>query len=245
VATDRRDAVVGRERTAHPAVKDVIERSSRRSPSCGRSVGLLVVTRRFVANGRVSLTLEARTRSQPHGHMPGSSIADMCPQDRPLAAKGERRCLRKWSDKASGSMMANLRQRVTAINGLLALVYGEDTRLSVVLERLGASDAEIARVREHCLGDACNRVIEAVGNCFQGFRDGSRDFMTLSRRLGLDGEVRTLQEIGIELGVTKERARQIEERARMKCRSPRIRNEVEVTLRAVLAPAHLRDRHSD
>lgn len=142
-------------------------------------------------------------------------------------------------------MVANLRQRVAAVNGLLVAVYGEETRLSVLLERLGASATEIAYVREHSLAEACNRVINAVATCFQGFRDGSRDFMVLSRRLGLDGEVQTLQEIGMELGVTREHARQIEERARMKCRSPRIRSDVEVTLRGVLAATHLRDPHTD
>ena len=46
-------------------------------------------------------------------------------------------------------MVANLRQRVTAVNGLLAAVYGEDTRLSIVLERLGANEQEIRHFREH------------------------------------------------------------------------------------------------
>ncbi len=142
-------------------------------------------------------------------------------------------------------MLANLRQRVAAVNGLLAAVYGDETRLSILLERLGGSATEIACVREHSLAETCNRVINAVGTRFQGFRDGSRDFMVLSRRLGLDGEVRTLQEIGVELGVTRERARQIEERARMKCRSPRIRSEIEVTLRGVLAATHQHAPHSD
>lgn len=142
-------------------------------------------------------------------------------------------------------MVVDLRQRVTAVNGLLAAVYGEETRLSVLLERLGASATEIAYVREHGLAETCNRVINAVSTCFRGFRDGSRDFIVLSRRLGLDGEVRTLQEIGIELHVTRERARQIEERARTKCRLPRIRNEVEVTLHGVLAAMRLRDPHTD
>jgi hypothetical protein len=78
-------------------------------------------------------------------------------------------------------MVANLRQRVTAVNGLLAAVYGEETRLSVLLERLGASDTEIGCVREQSLAETCNRVIDAVSRRFQGFRNGSRDFIVLSR----------------------------------------------------------------
>jgi DNA-directed RNA polymerase specialized sigma24 family protein len=137
-------------------------------------------------------------------------------------------------------MAANLRRRVTAVNGLLAAVYGEDTRLSVLLERLGASAEEIGHFREHAVADACDGVVDAVSTCFQGLRTGSRDFLVLSRRLGLDGDVATLQEVGDELGVTRERVRQLEERARLKCRAPRNRNAVEATLRQILVLARSR-----
>ena len=128
-------------------------------------------------------------------------------------------------------MAANLRQRVTAVNGLLAAVYGEDTRLSVVLERLGASEQEIGHFREHAVTEACDRVVDAVSTCFQDLRTGSRDFLVLSRRLGLDGDVATLQGVG----VTRERVRQLEERARLKCRASRNRDAVEACLLEILA----------
>ncbi|WP_366145381.1 sigma factor-like helix-turn-helix DNA-binding protein [Candidatus Accumulibacter sp. ACC007] len=132
-------------------------------------------------------------------------------------------------------MAANLRQRVTAVNGLLAAVYGEDTRLSVVLERLGASEQEIGHFREHAVAEACDGVVDAVNTCFQGLRTGNRDFLVLSRRLGLDGDVATLQEVGDELSVTRERVRQLEERARLKCRASRNRDAVEACLLEILA----------
>jgi DNA-directed RNA polymerase sigma subunit (sigma70/sigma32) len=132
-------------------------------------------------------------------------------------------------------MVANLRQRVTAVNALLAAVYGEDTRLSVVLERLGANEQEIGHFREHAVTEACDRVVDAVSTCFQSLRNGGRDFLVLSRRLGLDGDVATLQEVGDELGVTRERVRQLEERARQKCRASRNRDAVEACLREILA----------
>jgi hypothetical protein len=132
-------------------------------------------------------------------------------------------------------MAANLRQRVTAVNGLLAAVYGEDARLSVLLERLGASAEEIGHFREHAVAEACDGVVDAVSTCFQGLRTGSRDFLVLSRRLGLDGDVATLQEVGDELGVTRERVRQLEERARLKCRASRNRDAVEASLLEILA----------
>ena len=80
----------------------------------------------------------------------------------------------------------------------------------------------------------------AVSTCFQGLQTGSRDFLVLSRRLGLDGDVATLQEVGDELGVTRERVRQLEERARLKCRASRNRDAVEVRLRQILVLARSR-----
>ena len=134
-------------------------------------------------------------------------------------------------------MATNLRQRVTAVNGLLAAVYGEDSRLSVLLERLGASAEEIRHFREHAVADACDGVVDAVSTCFQSLRNGGRDFLVLSRRLGLGGDVTTLQEIGDELGVTRERVRQIEERARLKCRAPTNRDAVKASLRKIFVLA--------
>jgi len=132
-------------------------------------------------------------------------------------------------------MATNLRQRVTAVNGLLAAVYGEDSRLSVLLERLGASAEEIGHFREHAVAEACDGAVDAVSTCFQSLRNGGRDVLVLSRRLGLGGDVATLQEIGNELGVSRERVRQIEERARLKCHAPKNWDAVEASLRKILA----------
>jgi len=85
-------------------------------------------------------------------------------------------------------------------------------------------------------------VADAVSTCFQGLRTGSRDFLVLSRRLGLDGDVATLQEVGDELGVTRERVRQLEERARLKCRALRNRDAVEACLLEILALTRGRSR---
>jgi hypothetical protein len=101
-----------------------------------------------------------------------------------FAAADLRDALHNQGDKDSRAMAANLRRRVTAVNALLAAVYGEDTRLSVLLERLGASSEEIRHFREHAVADACDGVVDAVSTCFQSLRNGGRDFLVLSRRLG-------------------------------------------------------------
>lgn len=47
---------------------------------------------------------------------------------------------------------------------------------------------------------------------------GAREAMVLRARCGLDGDRQTLEEIGVRLGVTRERVRQIEKSALEKCR---------------------------
>lgn len=134
----------------------------------------------------------------------------------------------------TGDDMGGIRQRVVAVNALLAAVYGGETRLSDVFAQLGASEAAVGQLRELHATEACSRVIGAVGSCFDGFRNGERDYMVLTRRLGLEGDVSTLQQLGDDLGITRERVRQLEERARRKCRSPKNRAAVEASLQELL-----------
>lgn len=49
---------------------------------------------------------------------------------------------------------------------------------------------------------------------------GEREAQVIRMRFGLDGEAMTLEEVGNELGVTKERIRQIEDKALKKLRNP-------------------------
>ncbi|HEY63702.1 MAG TPA: sigma-70 family RNA polymerase sigma factor [Caldilineae bacterium] len=63
---------------------------------------------------------------------------------------------------------------------------------------------------------------EDVRNALESLNEREREVLYL--RYGLDGgEMRTLQEVAEELGVTRERVRQIESRALRKMRSPRAR----------------------
>ncbi len=127
-----------------------------------------------------------------------------------------------------------LGQRVTAVNSLLAAVYGRDVRLISLFTELGASADEIEHLRSKHIGDSCNQVTTAVAACFASFRNGDRDYQILSRRVGLDGHLSTLEEIGEELGVTRERVRQLEVRARRKCRLQKNRLAIEKTLQNLL-----------
>lgn len=96
--------------------------------------------------------------------------------------------------------------------------------LDVFLEQIEESD-EDASVPP-CLihdEDMLGRVIEsdlllAIQECFQSL--SPREVKILSRRSGMYGEVETLEDIGNRFGVTRERIRQIENKALKKLRHP-------------------------
>ena len=61
------------------------------------------------------------------------------------------------------------------------------------------------------LKDSLNGLLDTIGE---------REAQVIRMRFGLDGEAMTLEEVGKELGVTKERIRQIEDKALKKLRNP-------------------------
>lgn len=131
-------------------------------------------------------------------------------------------------------MSVDLAERVRAVNELLSIVFRCPTRASELLEGLGASRDEIRLLRSANAAQVCESIVQVVRECFETFRNGPRDFVVLSRRLGLDAPVSTLRAIGSQLGISHERVRQLECRARVKCGSPRVRHAVEVALSTAL-----------
>jgi hypothetical protein len=131
-------------------------------------------------------------------------------------------------------MSVGLAERVRAVNELLSIVFRCPTRASELLEGLGASRDEIQFLRDANATQVCESIVQVVRECFETFRNGPRDFVALSRRLGLDAPISTLQAIGSELGICRERVRQLECRARAKGGSPRVRRAVEVALSTAL-----------
>lgn len=61
------------------------------------------------------------------------------------------------------------------------------------------------------LRDSLDEILDTIGE---------REAQVIRMRFGLDGEAMTLEEVGKELGVTKERIRQIEDKALKKLRNP-------------------------
>jgi RNA polymerase primary sigma factor len=87
---------------------------------------------------------------------------------------------------------------------------GEGTELSDLLEQATVPPADQELI-DAAIG---NRVREALGE----LEDKEREVMRLRFGLDRDGEARTLQEVGDTLGLSRERIRQIEARAKEKLR---------------------------
>lgn len=118
---------------------------------------------------------------------------------------------------------------------LIAVVYREDIGIAALLERLGATP-DVAGQLVHQHNDALHdAVVGAMRECFSNFRNGSRDFQILLRRLGSDVDTATLEVIGRDLGISRERVRQLEERARRKAATAKNRVAVESALLSKLA----------
>jgi RNA polymerase sigma-32 factor len=135
--------------------------------------------------------------------------------------KGERRALRayrKTRETDPAALAAVSGMPVEKVERLLPMLMGRETSLDA---RTGDHDPLGDRVAgpgpspedEASATENQGRARTAVGEAMQGLTE--REQMIVRERMMAD-EPRTLQELGDRLGVSKERVRQIEERARMK-----------------------------
>jgi len=138
--------------------------------------------------------------------------------------KAERRALRAY--RTSTARDAESLARVSGmtkerVEMLLPVIAARESSLDVVVPG-GASAVDRMAARapdpeeETSQHEARARAREAVGDALEGLTD--RELLIVRERLMTD-EPQTLQELGVTLGVSKERVRQLEERARGKLRS--------------------------
>lgn len=108
----------------------------------------------------------------------------------------------------------NFKTQVIGLNKFLTAIYGTETRISTLLTNFGFEKQQIELLRDRHLEPIVENIIlvikERLGN--------DRLFQVISRRFSFDGNPPdTLQTIGENLGVSRERIRQLEHKAIRKC----------------------------
>jgi hypothetical protein len=131
-------------------------------------------------------------------------------------------------------VISDLREKLEAVNRLLEKVYSEPIRLSNILLMFGVPPEELTIIKKRWAPQLSDAVIDAVRSRFSSLRNGERDFFVLSNRLGLGSPACSLKNIAEKLALSRERIRQLEERAIRRCRTPKTKLTVESYLKESL-----------
>jgi hypothetical protein len=116
--------------------------------------------------------------------------------------------------------VTNLRRQVAAINDFLAVLYGQETRLSTILQRSGFDTRQIATLRAFHLEEIIASFLAALEHTLLNRSGNDRLYIIINRRFGLNGQTpETLRSIGDRLGISRERVRQLENKALRRCKN--------------------------
>lgn len=113
----------------------------------------------------------------------------------------------------------SLKIKVAGVNAFLETIYGPHSRPSTLLQALGCTSEQVMLLRTRSLEAFIDGFVQCIAERLAQY-GGERRYRVLARRLGLDGEnPAPLGELGVELGVSRERVRQIQEGTVQRCRS--------------------------
>ena len=125
-------------------------------------------------------------------------------------------------------------EQIHWLNAYLSLVYNSELRVSAILRSLGFDEQQLQIIRNQNLEQFVNSFVASITDRLLAFTDGERLFVILNRRLKIDGTAAdTLQSLGEQFGISRERVRQLEVKVLRRCRHKTNREFLESTLRAL------------
>jgi hypothetical protein len=130
----------------------------------------------------------------------------------------------------------DFKTQITGLNQLLAVIYGDDTKLSTLLRDLGFEQEQIEQVRDAHLESVVEQFLEVIHKRLTSDSGKDTYYQILSRRYGLDGETpEQLSAIAEKHGHSPEYLRQLFEEIIQRCQSKTWQVELKKSLKHIVA----------
>jgi DNA-binding Lrp family transcriptional regulator len=142
----------------------------------------------------------------------------------------------------------DVKTRLSGLEELLAIIYGEDTRLSLLLRELGFGQHQVDRLQNGQLESVITQLLDAIHKRLTSDSGKDTYYQILTHRYGLDGEPRQqLSVIAEKYGYSPEYLRQLFEEIIHRCQSKTWQAELKKSLKYIavhqLGTMHERPAH--
>ncbi|HET9590210.1 MAG TPA: hypothetical protein VFO91_15600 [Anaerolineales bacterium] len=128
----------------------------------------------------------------------------------------------------------DIKTRLSGLDELLAVIYGNDMHLSMLLRELGFEPSQVAQLQNGDLDSVVNQFLEVIHKRLTSDSGKDTYYHILSRRYGLDGEPRAqLSAIAEMYGYSPEYLRQLFEEILQRCRSKTWQSELKKSLKHI------------
>lgn len=128
----------------------------------------------------------------------------------------------------------DFKMQLDGLNELLSVIYGDETRLSILLSELGFEAAQIEQLRDEHLETVVNQFLDVVHKRLTSDSGKDTYYQILCRRYGLDGEPREqLSMIAEKHQLSREYMRQLFDEIIQRCQSKTWQKELKVSLKHI------------
>jgi hypothetical protein len=133
-----------------------------------------------------------------------------------------------------GEQGMDVKTQLSGLEELLAVIYGNDTRLSLLLRELGFEQTQVDQLQNGQLESVVTQLLEVIHKRLTSDSGKDTYYQILSRRYGLDGEPhQPLSAIAEKYGYSPEYLRQLFEEIIHRCQSKTWKIELKKSLKYI------------